>query len=104
MARATGLPQQVIDGLVQSFINETSVFNATSPGGHILIWPFFIVGAECSQERDRKFVVEQLHHLWRRTGFANTLYAIDALRETWNDESGSRWTEVIAEKVEVFIM
>ncbi|RJE27650.1 hypothetical protein PHISCL_00075 [Aspergillus sclerotialis] len=104
MARATDLPEQVIDGLVRGFISSTAVFNATSPGGHILIWPFFIVGAGCSQTKDREFVVDQLQHLWNLTGFANTLYAIEALRETWNGESGTRWTEVIAEKVEAFIM
>lgn len=104
IARATNLPEKMINQLIQDFINETSMFNAVSPGGHILIWPFFIVGAGCSQIRDREFVVDQLQHLWRRTGFANTLYAIDALRETWDNESGASWTEVIAEKVEVFIM
>ncbi|KAL4889989.1 fungal-specific transcription factor domain-containing protein [Aspergillus ambiguus] len=104
IARATNIPQQGIDKLVHGFISETSEFSAISPGGHILIWPFFIVGAECSRADDQDFIVNQLQHLWRQTGFANTLYAIEVLREVWKDRGGIPWTEAMVNKVEVFVM
>ncbi|KAJ5103107.1 hypothetical protein N7532_003636 [Penicillium argentinense] len=42
-AHAANMPDAMIGKLVQSFLKETSTFNTGSPGGHILIWPFFIV-------------------------------------------------------------
>ncbi|KAJ5087909.1 hypothetical protein N7456_011525 [Penicillium angulare] len=104
LARASKAPDDDISILVQLFLIEASLFNAASPGGHILIWPFFIVGAECSLEEDRDFVTEQLKSLWRFTGFGNTLYAIELLNKIWHGEYGGCWTEVLGEKVQGFIM
>ncbi|KAE8152384.1 hypothetical protein BDV25DRAFT_170516 [Aspergillus avenaceus] len=100
---ATSRPQCVIDALVRDFLAETSTFNAESPGGHILIWPFFIVGAECSSATDREFVTEQLRHLWKATGFTNTLYAIEVLERLWKKEP-REWTRLMEDEVMVFIM
>ncbi|KAI9927589.1 hypothetical protein ASPWEDRAFT_71988 [Aspergillus wentii DTO 134E9] len=104
MCRATSVPAEAITDLVESFINETATFNATSPGGHILVWAFFIVGAECSSERHRSFIMSQLQNLWVWTGFANTLYAIRILQSVWQESENRNWTQVIARNVEVFIM
>lgn len=104
LARATGKPRTVIVGLVQRFLMETSTFNATSPGGHILIWPFFIAGAECVLESDREFVIAQLRSLWDYTGFGSTLYAIEVLRILWHDETGAIWTQSLTGRVQGFIM
>ena len=104
LARATNVSQEKIDRLVQEFIEKTTGFNATSPGGHILIWPFFVFGVECTNAKDREFAIGQLQHLWRWTGFGNTLYAIETLQKIWSSQSGSRWTEVIVDQVDVFIM
>ena len=104
LARAMDISQKQIDRLVQEFIDKTSTFNATSPGGHILIWPFFVVGVECTNSKDREFAIGQLQHLWRWTGFGNTLYAIETLQKIWSSHSGSRWTDDIVDKVDVFIM
>ena len=104
LARAMDVSQKQIHRLVQEFIDKTSTFNATSPGGHILIWPFFVVGVECTNSKDREFAIGQLQHLWRWTGFGNTLYAIETLQKKWSSHSGSRWTDDIVDKVDVFIM
>lgn len=68
LARATGKPYAIMASLVQQFIMETSTFNRTSPGGHILICPFFIIAAECTLEPDREFVSAQLQSFWDYTG------------------------------------
>lgn len=104
LARATGKPQGLILGLVQRFLLKTATFNSTSPGGHILIWPFFIVGAECVAEEDRVFVTAQLRSLWEYTGFGSTLYAIEVLKTIWEDPSDSVWTKNLATQVRGFIM
>lgn len=104
MARAANLPEQKIQDLVRDFINETASFNARSLGGHILIWPFFILGTECSQARDREFVIDQLQYLWEWTGFANTLRAIETLKQFWSDDIGNGWIQGLVKQVDVFIM
>ena len=104
LARAMDVSQKQIHRLVQEFIDKTSTFNATSPGGHILIWPFFVVVVECTNSKDWEFAIGQLQHLWRWTGFGNTLYAIETLQKKWSSHSGSRWTDDIVDKVDVFIM
>lgn len=92
------------DTRLGSIINETASFNARSLGGHILIWPFFILGTECSQARDREFVIDQLQYLWEWTGFANTLRAIETLKQFWSDDIGNGWIQGLVKQVDVFIM
>lgn len=104
LARATGASDATVENLVRHFLSETSTFNATSPGGHILIWPFFIVGAECTSERDREFILTQLRSLWGFTGFGNILYAIEILKEMWRQGPAHNWTHFLVERVEGFIM
>ncbi|QRD82459.1 hypothetical protein F9C07_2129924 [Aspergillus flavus] len=104
LSRATNMPNQVIKELVQQFLADTASYNATSPGGHILIWPFFIVGAECSSEQDREFVTMQLQNLWDCTGFGSPLYAIKLLGDIWQEPPGTNWTQTLVDKVEGFIM
>lgn len=104
LARATRKPRAEIEGLVRRFLVETSTFNAASPGGHILIWPFFIVGAECISVQDRHFVTTQLESLWSHTGFGSTLHAIKVLQMIWHDKTGETWTQSLAERVRGFIM
>ncbi|KAL1856662.1 hypothetical protein Plec18167_009100 [Paecilomyces lecythidis] len=104
IARATGVTHDVIAYLVQQFLTEASIFNASSPGGHILIWPFFIVGAECTSDRDREFISIQLQKLWELTGFGNIVYAIQFLRTVWQKDSGENWTHNLAEEAKGFIM
>ncbi|KAJ6100339.1 hypothetical protein N7467_001874 [Penicillium canescens] len=104
LLRATNMPDALIHDQVQHFINAASLFNATSFGGHVLIWPFFIVGAECSDIRHREFIVTQLRYLWGCTGFANTLYAIRLLKKIWEDQSGMNWTKILVNNVEGFVM
>ncbi|KAE8373371.1 fungal-specific transcription factor domain-containing protein [Aspergillus bertholletiae] len=104
LSRAANTPSQVVTELVHQFLAETMTYNATSPGGHILIWPFFIVGAECSSKRDREFVIMQLQSLWYCTGFGSPLYAIKLLKEIWREAPGTNWTQTLVDKVEGFIM
>lgn len=102
--RAMNMPHDMIADLVDCFIDAASVFNATSLGGHVLIWPFFIVGAECSSNQHREFVIAQLQNLWVCTGFGNTLYAIRFLKKIWEEGSGGSWTRTLVDHVEAFIM
>lgn len=103
-ARIGDAPENTITNLVQDFLTETSVFNAASPGGHILIWPFFIVGTECSLPADCEFVESQLRTLWGYTGFGNTLYAIGILKQIWQDGGGTKSATHVFHKVKGFIM
>ncbi|KAJ5730589.1 uncharacterized protein N7483_005097 [Penicillium malachiteum] len=104
LARACNASDDHVFMLVQHFLAETATFNASSPGGHILIWPFFIVGTECSLEADRQFVIEQLDSLWSATGFGSTLYAIELLNNIWQGKHGGNLTKFLADKVEGFII
>lgn len=104
LSRARDMPQNRIADLVESFIEAASKFNATSLGGHVLIWPFFIVGAECSSMRQREFVIHQLQCLWVCTGFRNTLYAIDLLGAIWGENSERSWTTTMVDHVKALIM
>lgn len=106
MLRVTNTSGEIIKDRVQYFIDAASLFNATFFGGHVLIWPFFIVGAECSDIRHREFIVAQLQCLWEYTGFANTLYAIRLLHRIWENQSGdiSGWTKILVKHAEGFVM
>ena len=104
LARASKAPDEHVSMLVRRFLDDTATFNADSTGGHILIWPFFLVGTECSSERDREFVKEQLRSLWRATGFRNTLYAIELLDDIWKGRYKGDLTHILVERVEGFIM
>lgn len=103
-ARAGNAPDNLIADMVQDFFVKTAVFNAASPGGHILIWPFFIVGTECRSSIEREFVQSQLKILWQYTGFGNTLYAIKILNQIWQNEFGDKPLLRLFERVEGFIM
>lgn len=102
LLRVTKMPEGAIKEKVQHFIDTAALFNATSFGGHILIWPFFIVGAECSDIVHQQFVVTQLQCLWESTGFANILYAISFLRRIW--QSQALWPKMLVKHAEGFIM
>ncbi|KAJ5387187.1 hypothetical protein N7509_009728 [Penicillium cosmopolitanum] len=102
--RVVDAPEDTIARLVHDFLAETSSFNAASPGGHILIWPFFIVGTECSSPTDRDFVVSQLRMLWGYTGFGNTLYAIKILKKIWQENGKTKSGTHVFDKVKGFIM
>lgn len=104
LARAGKAPESTITEMVRNFFHETATFNAASPGGHILIWPFFIVGLECTSQQDMRFVESQLNILWEHTGFGNTLYAINLLRRIWQGELGEMAVARIFDKVEGFVM
>ncbi|KAJ5621580.1 hypothetical protein N7528_006363 [Penicillium herquei] len=104
LARACNASDEHVSMLVQHFLAETATFNASSPGGHILIWPFFIVGTECSLDADRQFVIEQLNSLWNATGFGSTLYATELLNSIWQGRYGADVTKFLADQVEGFIM
>lgn len=106
--RAANLPREANARLVQQFLAATAAFNASSPGGHILIWPFFIAGAECEEVADREFVTMQLRRLWETTGFGNTLYAIRLLEVIWDgkgkDGEEGNWARALKGLAEGFIM
>lgn len=104
LARARNLSEDIIAGLLQNFLTETATFNATSPGGHILIWPFFIVGTECHSPANQEFVESQLQTLWDYTGFGNTLYAIKILKDIWQSGFSSSSKTRLFNRVEGFIM
>ncbi|KAJ5669031.1 hypothetical protein N7462_010101 [Penicillium macrosclerotiorum] len=104
LARSRNLPDALIFDLVTQFLERASSFNAASPGGHILIWSFFIVGAECSSDQDREFVTSQLQILWECTGFGNILYAKDILKSLWGKSSSKSWTNVLLDEVKSLIM
>ncbi len=101
--RAANLPREANARLVRQFLAATAAFNASSPGGHILTWPFFIAGAECEEAADREFVTMQLRRLWETTGFGNTLYAIRLLEVIWEGEE-SNWARALKGLAEGFIM
>jgi hypothetical protein len=102
--RAANLPREANARLVRQFLAETAAFNASSPGGHILIWPFFIAGAECEEVADREFVTMQLRRLWETTGFGNTLYAIRLLEVIWDGKGEGNWAKALRGLAEGFIM
>ncbi|CAG8389781.1 unnamed protein product [Penicillium salamii] len=104
LLRVTNNSEEVIEERVQHFIDTAFLFNATSFGGHVLIWPFFIVGAECSDTHHQEFIVAQLQCLWRSTGFANILYAISFLEKIWQNLSRETWPSMLVKHVEGFIM
>lgn len=101
-ARAANLPREANARLVRQFLAATAAFNASSPGGHILTWPFFIAGAECEEVRDREFVTVQLRQLWETTGFGNALYAIRLLEVIWDGKGN--WARALKGLAEGFIM
>ncbi|CAG8150661.1 unnamed protein product [Penicillium salamii] len=104
LLRVTNNSEEVIEERVQHFIDTALLFNATSFGGHVLIWPFFIVGAECSNTHHQEFIVTQLQCLWKSTGFANILYAISFLEKVWQNLSRETWPSMLVKHVEGFIM
>lgn len=104
LARAGRVSENTIAEMVRYFFHKTTTFNAASPGGHILIWPFFIVGLECTSPRDMRFVESQLNLLWEHTGFGNTLYAIELLKRIWEGEFGEIEVTRVFDKVEGFVM
>jgi len=104
LGRAGLASENTIAEMVRNFFHETAIFNAASPGGHILIWPFFIVGLECTSSRDMRFVESQLNLLWEHTGFGNTLYAIKLLKQIWQGEFGEIEVTRVFDKVEGFVM
>ncbi|EOD51321.1 putative c6 zinc finger domain protein [Neofusicoccum parvum UCRNP2] len=98
------LPSDTMKSMVDRFLGTAGDIPVSSPGGHSLVWAYFIVAAESSDPHHRKFFIRKLRELWTGTGFANTLTAIVELRRIWTIGSGQRWTYVLPSMAQTFVM
>ncbi|KAF7547131.1 hypothetical protein G7Z17_g7943 [Cylindrodendrum hubeiense] len=73
------------------------------PGAHVLVWPLFVGAAEAEEEEHRDYFTEKLSYIWRTTGYANVLKAINSLPGMWEKRGVQRWTTRLPQ-VSVMIM
>ncbi|KAL1620432.1 hypothetical protein SLS54_006219 [Diplodia seriata] len=103
--RAIGdLPPQAMHSLVERFLATAGDIPVASPGGHSLVWAYFIVAAESSDPRHRHFFVEKLRELFRETGFANALGAVQELQRIWSIAGEERWTYMLPTLARTLVM
>lgn len=68
------------------------------------MWAYFIVAAESSDPRHRHFFVEKLRELFRETGFANALGAVQELQRIWSIAGEERWTYMLPTLARTLVM
>ncbi|KAL1636376.1 hypothetical protein SLS58_009869 [Diplodia intermedia] len=103
--RALGdLPPRSMHSLVERFLATAGDIPVASPGGHSLVWAYFIVAAESSDPRHRNFFVEKLRELFRVTGFANALGAVQELQRIWSIAGEERWTYMLPTLARTLVM
>ncbi|KAF4535289.1 C6 zinc finger domain containing protein [Lasiodiplodia theobromae] len=103
--RALGdLPPQAMNALVERFLDTAGDIPVASPGGHSLVWAYFIVAAESSDPRHRRFFVGKLRELFNDTGFANALSAIQELQRIWSIAGEERWTYMLPTLARTLVM
>lgn len=94
--RAGSASAPVRDSLMASRVADLHAVlrrvDPTSPGAHVLVWPHFVGAAEAEGEEMQEFFRERLRYIWRTTGYANVLRAIDSLPGMWEKRGVQRWT------------
>jgi hypothetical protein len=73
-------------------------------GGHALVWPCFVAGAEASDPDQRAFFVEYMNSIYARTQFRNIPIAVQSLENLWREKGGKRWTQCLPEVSNVLVM
>lgn len=93
-ARSASVPVQ--DSLMAARVDDLHAVlrrvDPTLPGAHVLVWPHFVGAAEAVDEEQRDYFTGQLRYIWRTTGYANVLKAIDSLPGMWEKRGVQRWT------------
>ncbi|KAI1627305.1 putative aminotransferase [Exophiala viscosa] len=73
-------------------------------GHHLLLWPYFVAGAESSTIPHRRYFSQKMQAMYRTTRCENTLKAMHQLDRIWEAQSTTRWTSLLGGPGQVFIM
>ncbi|KAK4939814.1 hypothetical protein LTR10_019987 [Elasticomyces elasticus] len=73
-------------------------------GHHLLLWPYFVAGAESSTIPHRRYFFQKMQAMYRTTRCENTLKAMHQLNRIWEAQSTTRWTSLLGGPGQVFIM
>lgn len=107
MARARSAVVPVDEDLMARLVRQLKTalerVDPTFPGAHVIVWPSFVGAAEAEEEEQRDYFTEKLRYIWRTTGYANVLKAINSLPGMWEKRGVQRWTTRLPQ-VSVMIM
>lgn len=88
---------------IEQLIEHVSQIPPDTPGGHAIVWPCFVAGAEATSSSQRIFLVERMHKIYACTKFRNIPAAIQSLERLWANK-GKRWTQCLPEISNVLVM
>ncbi|KAH6987991.1 hypothetical protein BKA56DRAFT_612724 [Ilyonectria sp. MPI-CAGE-AT-0026] len=107
MARARSAVVPVDEDLMARLVRQLKTalerVDPAFPGAHVIVWPSFVGAAEAEEEEQRDYFTEKLRYIWRTTGYANVLKAINSLPGMWEKRGVQRWTTRLPQ-VSVMIM
>ncbi|KAL0930638.1 C6 finger domain-containing protein Acr-2 [Colletotrichum truncatum] len=78
---------------VDELIQEFAFLGAHDRVEKDLIWPTFIIGAECTRENQRNWVIAMMEKIWQITFSANCKNAAHVLKGLWKKQDLFRSTQ-----------
>ncbi|KIW35324.1 uncharacterized protein PV07_02026 [Cladophialophora immunda] len=74
------------------------------PGGHALVWVYFIAAAESELPEHRAFFTGRLNDIYVATGCENITAGLSILEQMWDSQTGSGWPWALRTNPSTFIM
>lgn len=71
--------------------------DASVPGSHCPLWPFFVAGCEASNQVERDFCYTRLETIWLKTWSRNPFVAMRGLLYIWSLGPNVNWAEKVSD-------
>ncbi|PHH63392.1 hypothetical protein CDD81_5993 [Ophiocordyceps australis] len=84
LARPAMLSSHVgLQKLVSQVVYYVTSIDAGSAAEKFLLWPLFVAGSECVNELEQNILRNKCREIMSRSGYMNTLSALDVLEKLW---------------------
>lgn len=90
--------------LLEELKQLVSQIDPDQMGSHALVWVCFIASADSRDPEHRRFFVDRMNRVFKKTKFHNISAGMQCLPAIWSQQNLGRWTQNISKLAPTLIM